>query len=74
MSSCTRRVGAVYAKKARRYFESQHIQYTDFDVEKSEKAKRAFKAMAARGVPVILVGDKRMNGFSVEGFKEIYGQ
>jgi len=28
--------------------------------------------MGAKGVPVILVGKQRMNGFSAAGFKQIY--
>ena len=28
--------------------------------------------LGATGVPVILVGKKRMNGFSVKGFQRIY--
>jgi hypothetical protein len=28
--------------------------------------------MGAKGVPVIFVGKKRMNGFSIAGFKHLY--
>ena len=37
-----------------------------------KKAKRKYKQLGATGVPVIIVGRKRMNGFSEAGFKRIY--
>lgn len=61
-----------YCKKARRYFKKNRIAYTDYDIDKDAKAKARYKQMGARGVPVILVGNRRMNGFSPEGFQRIY--
>jgi len=61
-----------YCKKARKYFNKNNISYTDYNIEKNAQAKRKFKKMGARGVPVILVGNKRLNGFSERGFKRIY--
>ncbi|WP_020410887.1 glutaredoxin family protein [Hahella ganghwensis] len=63
-----------YCKMARKYFRSNGIAYTEHDIEKSQAAKREYDRMGARGVPVILVGDKRMNGFSESGFRRIYDQ
>ena len=59
-------------KKAKRYFESKNIPYIEYDIEKSEKAAREFKKLRGRGVPVILVGDNRMNGFSIKNFDRLY--
>ena len=63
-----------YCKKARRYFRKNNIAYTEYDIEKDSRARRQYKKMGATGVPVILVGKKRMNGFSVSGFQKIYGK
>jgi glutaredoxin len=59
-------------KKARRYFAERGIKYTEYDIENSAKAKTEFKKLGAKGVPVILVGNRRMNGFSVDGFEKLY--
>ncbi len=59
-------------KKAKRYFRSKKIPYTEYDIEKSEKAAREFKKLRGRGVPVILVGESRMNGFSIQNFDRLY--
>ena len=62
-----------YCKKARMYFRSNNIAFTEYDIEKDEKAKKRYKRMGAKGVPVIIYGKKRMNGFSPEGFERMYG-
>ncbi len=61
-----------YCKKARQYFKKNNIAYTEYDIDKNKKAKRRYKKMGATGVPVILVGKKRMNGFNKKGFERIY--
>lgn len=59
-------------KKAKRYFQKNNIPFKEYDVERSRKGKSDFRRLGGRGVPVILVGSKRMNGFSVAGFNRIY--
>lgn len=59
-------------KQARTYFKQHGIRYTEYDVEKSEKGKAGFKKLKGRGVPVILVGKSRMNGFSAAHFNKLY--
>jgi glutaredoxin len=55
-----------YCRKAREYFARQGIRYTELDVDKSAAARAEYQRMGARGVPVILVGTQRMNGYSEE--------
>lgn len=61
-----------YCKKARNYFSANGIRYKEYDIENSEKGKRDYKKLGAKGIPVILVGKKRLNGFSEDSFKRIY--
>ena len=61
-----------YCKKARKYFSANGIRYKEYDIEHSEKGKRDYKKLGAKGIPVILVGKKRLNGFSERSFKRIY--
>jgi glutaredoxin len=53
-----------YCKQARQYFARNGIRYTELDVEKSDAARAEYQRLGARGVPVILVGEQRMNGYS----------
>ncbi len=59
-------------KKAARYFQQKGIAYTEYDIEKSKKAALEFRQLNGRGVPVILVGDRRMNGFNAGSFERLY--
>jgi glutaredoxin len=59
-------------KQARRYFEENGIRFAEYDVETSEQGKSGFQELGAKGVPVILVGNRRMNGFSIDGFERLY--
>jgi len=61
-----------YCNKAVRYFKHKKIPFIEYDIEKSAKAAREFKKLRGRGVPVILIGNRRMNGFSIKAFNRIY--
>jgi len=61
-----------YCQQARNYFRQQGIPYTEYDIERDAEAKRRYQAFGGRGIPVIFVGKRRMNGFSVSGFNKIY--
>ena len=63
-----------YCKKARKHFERNNIPYQEYDIEKSKKAAKDYKRLNGRGVPVILIGKQRMNGFSARSFDKIYHQ
>ncbi|MES9993279.1 MAG: glutaredoxin family protein [Candidatus Thiodiazotropha sp.] len=66
----TKRCG--YCKQARQYFKRNKIPYTEYDVETSQRGKRDYKKLGGSGVPIILVGKRRMNGFSEARFREVY--
>lgn len=61
-----------YCKKARRYFKEKSVAYVEYDIEKDNAAHKRFKALGGTGVPVIVVGKKKMSGFNVQRFESIY--
>jgi len=61
-----------YCAKARKHFKENGIAFKEYDIEKSQKAKRKYDALGGQGVPLILVGKKSMRGFSVANFNKIY--
>ena len=61
-----------YCKKARRYFKSKGIKYTEYDIERSTAAKWKYDRLGGKGVPLILIGNNRMRGFSVRRFDRLY--
>lgn len=59
-------------KRAKKYFKSNNIAFTEYNIDKNAKAKQRYNALGATGVPVILYGNQRMNGFSEAAFRRIY--
>ena len=61
-----------YCDKARSYFNSHGVAFSEYDIETSAKGQQDYARLGAHGVPVILVGNQRLNGFSAEAFASIY--
>jgi glutaredoxin len=52
-----------YCKKAAAFLRSRGTPFEELDVEKSSQGKREYDALGGRGVPIVLVGDRRMDGY-----------
>src|SRR5262245_35923090 len=52
-----------YCARARAYLNSRGIPFQELDVEKSAQGKQEYRELKGRGVPIILVGNQRMNGY-----------
>ena len=61
-------------KRAKRYFEGKGIAFTEKDIEARESWREEFDQLGGRGVPLILVGDRTMSGFSASRFEALYEQ
>lgn len=61
-----------YCKQARAYFQQNGISYTDRDIEKDPAAKRAYEQLQGHGVPLIMIGSQRLEGFNPESFAALY--
>jgi len=59
-------------KQAKKHFRKNNIAYVAYDVEKSRTGKRDYKLLRGKAVPIIIVGDKRMNGFTAPRFDRLY--
>lgn len=59
-------------KKAKAYFQEKNISFIEYDIDTSEKGKNDFAKLGGRGVPIVFVGNKQMNGFSPAKFEEIF--
>lgn len=57
--------------KAKNWLKANRIRFREYDVEKSPKGQRDYKKLKGRGVPIILVGQQRMNGFSPSRMRQM---
>lgn len=56
-----------YCKRAKAHLTAKGVPYDEMDVETSERGRSEFAQLGGRGVPVILVGSQRMDGFDANG-------
>ncbi|MFQ5995557.1 MAG: glutaredoxin domain-containing protein [Acidiferrobacterales bacterium] len=61
-------------KKAKAYLKKLGVPFVEHDVERDDMGKREYKRLKGRGVPIILVGDRRMNGFSATKLEQMLRQ
>jgi glutaredoxin len=52
-----------YCKRAKAHLAAKGVPYDEMDVETSERGRSEFAQLGGRGIPVILVGSQRMDGF-----------
>ena len=62
-----------YCHRAKAYFKQKGIRFTELDVTKSPKARKQFKALNGRGVPLIVIGDQRISGFNKTAINQALG-
>lgn len=61
-----------YCKRAQQHMQNRGIPYVYKDVETDSQAEAEWRAHRARGVPVILIGDQVLQGFSAASFDKAY--
>lgn len=64
--------GCPHCEAAKRYLQAQGIGFRDMNLSNSPRARKELARLGARGVPVLLVGDQRMDGFDPKRFMRLY--
>ena len=62
-----------YCKKAKAYMKSRNIPFVAYDIEKDSSASRRHAELGGGGVPLIIIGDHKMSGFSPETLERYLG-
>lgn len=52
-----------YCKMIKSHLQGRNIKFTEYDVETDPTGKSHFKRLRAAGVPIVLVGNQRMDGY-----------
>jgi glutaredoxin len=58
-------------KKAKAWLRKRGTRFEELDVEASAEARAEYEKLGGRGVPLILLGNRRMNGFDAGRLQEI---
>lgn len=62
-----------YCRDARNFFRSAGIPFEDYDLETDKDARARRGKLGGSGVPVIIIGDQVIHGFSQERIEKILG-
>ena len=60
-----------YCRDAQSYMKSKGIAFTAYDIEKDSAANRRYTALGGGGVPILVIGSKRMYGFNKDKFEQV---
>ncbi len=52
-----------HCRQAKEYLECRGLRFLELDVQRNARAQKAFARLGARGVPVIMIGETRIDGF-----------
>lgn len=55
-----------YCTDVRNYLKQHKVAFGDFDIKDGGKGQRDYAALGAKVVPVILIGNRRLEGFNEE--------
>lgn len=66
--------GCPHCERAKSYFADHGIAYTEYDIDVSRAARQEFLRLGGIGVPLIMVGDKKLHGFSAARFARLYAE
>ncbi len=62
-----------WCKRTKAFFQKHNVQYIAYDIIKSKKARQKFKELKGSGVPLILIGDKKIVGFNKKAISDALG-
>lgn len=60
-----------YCEKTRQFLDEHHIQYTEYDIEKSVQAREQYAALNAKGVPVLDIKGTIIYGYDMKSTKHV---
>lgn len=52
-----------FCEKTRKHLTGLHVDYADLDIENSPVAAEMHRKLGAKGVPVLLIGNRQIRGF-----------
>ena len=57
-----------YCGQTRSYFKNREVEFIDLDIEKQTQAKIQYDQLGGENIPIVLIGNRRINGFKPEQF------
>ncbi len=62
-----------YCRKAKEFFDANGIAYSEFNIDNNAAARQEFERLGGRGVPLVVIGETVIRGYSEEAMKSALG-
>ena len=60
-----------YCRQARQFLQQKGVRFQELNIQQNIRAQRTLAKMGARAVPVIMVGDARVDGFDKQRLERL---
>lgn len=60
-----------HCRQAKQWLQEQGLRFQEFDIERNARASREFQRLGARGVPVLVINGKRLDGFDPKRLRRL---
>ena len=57
-------------RQAKAFLQKHKVRFMEFDIERNQRAFKEFQRLGSRGVPVIMVGKTRVDGFNAKKLQQ----
>jgi len=61
-----------HCKRAKGFLQREGIAFREMDVGSNARARKELERLGARGVPVLMIGGERLDGFDEKRFWRLY--
>jgi len=61
----------AHCRQAKAFLQKHKVRFMEFDIERNQRAFKEFQRLGARGVPVIMVGSIKVDGFNPKKLEQI---
>ncbi|WP_457672995.1 glutaredoxin family protein [Thiolapillus sp.] len=58
--------GCAHCRQLKAWLKRHHLAFREFDIQRNARAFREFQRLGGRGVPLLLVGEQRIQGFDAK--------
>lgn len=62
-----------HCRQVKQYLVQRGLRFQELDIESNQRAQKAFARLGARGVPVVMIGDSRVDGFDRRRLDQLLG-
>lgn len=63
--------GCGHCRQLKAHLQRLKVPFQEFDISRNRRAQSDFQRLGARGVPVLLIGDQRLDGYHPQRLEKL---